>query len=310
MAIFHKHGHCTLYESFRISGSYPARSKVVVPELAIEIPNQVFDDADFRSQLAGSLSGGMSPADMLRGVGHAVEPRCVTKHVDPTFAQDPGSRSLSRWSRSALWFFIKVIIQSYLDRSPLDHGTYKTFMLFFMCNLADYAGITGVTCVLLHSMSAKILRCFRKLGPASPQWLRNTVLHTCTTLSLSLDQTQRNVQVARSSPSWDLTQLDLTNDIHPSLPHIQDYISTTLASSGSDPLDTLSLYDDHFRYTLRHSRIHVALRDVEQAVGNDIDNWVSCVANVDEACEQLEKLVHRYQPGEETYDPDHHSLCS
>ena len=40
--------------------------------------------------------------------------------------------------------------------------------------------------------------------------------------------------------------------------------------------------------------IHVTLYDVERAIGEDLDDWVARVTDIDKACEQLERLVHRY----------------
>ena len=71
--VFRKQNHCILYELLRlpkgnVEGSYP--------ELAVEIPNQVFDGADFRSEVAGFLSCTSTQllTDILRDVGHPVEP--------------------------------------------------------------------------------------------------------------------------------------------------------------------------------------------------------------------------------------------
>ena len=76
--VFRKQDHCTLYELLRlpkgnVEGSYP--------ELAVEIPGQVFDGADFRSKVANFLSGTKIQllTDMLRDVGHPVGPN----YLDP-----------------------------------------------------------------------------------------------------------------------------------------------------------------------------------------------------------------------------------
>ena len=75
--VFQKQDHCTLYELLHfpecppegnVEGSYP--------ELAVEIPNHVFDGVDFRFKVANFLSCTRIQllTDMLRDVGHPAEP--------------------------------------------------------------------------------------------------------------------------------------------------------------------------------------------------------------------------------------------
>ena len=94
--VFRKQDHCTLYELLRLP-KCPPKGNVEgsYPELAVEIPNQVFDGADFRSKVAGFLSCTRIQllTDMLRDVGHPVEPNDLDpeneneKSLDPEFSQ-------------------------------------------------------------------------------------------------------------------------------------------------------------------------------------------------------------------------------
>ena len=73
--VFRKQDHCTLYELLRLP-KYPPKGNVEgsYPELAVEIPNQVFDGANFQSTVAGFISCTRIQllTDMLRNVGHPV----------------------------------------------------------------------------------------------------------------------------------------------------------------------------------------------------------------------------------------------
>lgn len=57
-----KRENCTLYEAFEVSPSkdavveMPGPLMCLYPGLAVEMPNRVFDDADFQSELANFLS--------------------------------------------------------------------------------------------------------------------------------------------------------------------------------------------------------------------------------------------------------------
>ena len=267
-------------------------------ESTIKITNQVFKQVGFQAKIAGFLVGNIEPlTDKLRAVGHPLQPKCITKRV---FAQR---------SRSGLWFFLRVVIQLFLDRSPIGHNIYKVFMLLFTYNLANRAVNTHIPSFLLYSMSGKILRRFRKLGSSVPQWLRDPVLRTCINLSRTLDERWQDVQRSlQSSLNWDPSLLDVAKDAQHSLPYIHNYVSTSLADSDDGPIHIPSLPDIRPRRILNDflsdpkwlpetpigDDAHVTLYDVERAVGEDIDNWVTCITKVDEACEQLERLAHEY----------------
>ncbi|KAF8445074.1 hypothetical protein L210DRAFT_3643229 [Boletus edulis BED1] len=129
------------------------------------------------------------------------------------------------WPCSGLWLFIRVAIKSSIGRSPLGHSAYKAFISFFMCNLADHAVNTGISNILLHSMAAKILRRFGKFGSSVP----GTVLHTCTSLSKTLDESWQMSQETRRS---------LARSRQASFPDIHEYISISLANHDHDPPHT------------------------------------------------------------------------
>ena len=76
--VFRKQDHCTLYESFSFSeGTTKWHVPTSYPRLAVEIPNQVFDCADFRFQIACFLSCTRVEllTDMLCEVGLPVKPK-------------------------------------------------------------------------------------------------------------------------------------------------------------------------------------------------------------------------------------------
>ena len=331
-AVFRRHESLTLYEATPDPWK-AGRRMIEGPELAIEVPNEAFDKRMLQTVLTHSLLHKCetnldriqkkSTSDLLRGVGNLVESKCITKYPRP---------------RLRLWFDIKFAIQSSLDRSPLGRGAYKSFMLFFMCNLADRAIDSGVSSILLHSMSAKILRRFRKLGSLVPQWLSDTVSQTCTGLSRIADKRWQEIQATlptqysfESFPRCDPSKLNVDQDTQFSLPHINHYISTPFVNRVNDPRHTPFSPDSCFRPTFndflsdpdgllpRMSSFetagdkYVMLYGFERAVGQDIDDWVASVTNVDEACEQLQSLVRRcvldiYPHWSHGYDPDHLSI--
>ncbi|KAF8550398.1 hypothetical protein OG21DRAFT_1514065 [Imleria badia] len=334
--ILRKQDHCTLYEPFELNpvrvGEGAPMEKVIhsYPELTIEIPDEVFHDAQFQSEFANFLRSinsrssdsyldwcktftGFHPrytiqllSGILRVVGRLPEVTQIVKHVIHRVHERPRTRH-----RSQTWFLIKVAVQSSLDRSSLGRAAYKTFMLFFMLNLANHAAHTCLSSDLLHLMSTKILRRFRKLGTSVPKWLSDAVMQTCTCLSETLYNRCIQAQIVQPAfPSWNPLQLDLTRDIQLSLPHSSEYLSGSLPTHDPNTLDTPVLHhpvrgslrtflssNGRFFETAYHQDPRVALYDVEQVVEQEIDDWNACVMDVDEACIQLDILVEQYLSG-------------
>ena len=118
------------------------------PGPAIEIPNGVFEEEGFLSELANFLVHMNNDlfdtasqettvlgrdtshpryitellTGILRSLGHPADIVRITKRV--------GDESEWSWRRSSLWLLIRVAIQTSLGRSALGHDTYKNFMLF------------------------------------------------------------------------------------------------------------------------------------------------------------------------------------
>ena len=316
------------------------------PGPAIEIPNLMFDDKDFRSDLAnflahmshddlGDLDAAAKTSRMEEKEGEeegvpvfkdTVHPRYITELLTGILRSLGRPADITRiskrvgddvvwnnsklpWRRSSLWLLIRVALQTTLDRSPLGHDTYKKFMLFFMCGLAEEKACADLSSDLLYFMSAKISRRLRKFGSSAPDWLSRTVMETCTSLRSTIENRWKQVQVAqRVSPLWTPSQLDLTRDIQLSLLCSGDYLRNSLASHSINPpdipfnpghrprcaLDDFLSYDGHFFEAAYRIEPHVALYDVERTVEQGIDAWVGRVTNNDEACMELEILADKY----------------
>jgi hypothetical protein len=341
--VFRKKKDVTIFESFEVSPKaedvMTTQGKLICsyPGPAIEIPNAVFEDEGFLSELANFLvrmnddildaasttrkaqSTVLEARDtthpryitelltgILRSVGRPAEIIRISKRVGDDVVWN---NSKLPWRRSPLWLLIRVAIQTSLDRSTLGQDTYKRFMLFFMCCLANDEICADLPNDLLHSMSAKLSRRLRKLGSSAPDWLSRTVLETCTSLRSTLEERWRQVQDAqRKSPLWTPSQFDLTRDVELSLLGSRAYIRNCLAHPIIDPLytpfnpqhrrrgslDDFLSSDGAFFEEAYRTEPHVALYDVERAVEEGIDDWVDRVANNDEACVKLEILGHKY----------------
>jgi hypothetical protein len=341
--VFRKKKDVTIFESFEVSPKaenvMTAQGKLICsyPGPAIEIPHAVFEDKCFLSELANFLvhmnddtldaaptsrkaqSTVLEARDtthpryvtelltgILRSVGRPADIIRITKRVGDDVVWN---NSKLPWRRSSLWLLIRVAIQTSLDRSTLGHGTYKQFMLFFMCCLANEKISADLPNDLLHSMSAKISRRLRKLGSSAPDWLSRTVLETCTSLRSTIEKRWRQVRDdQRKSPHWTPSELDFTRDIELSLLGSGAYIRNCLTHHIINPPDTTFNPKHRLRGSLddflssdgaffeEAYRIEpqVTLYDVERAVEQGIDGWVARVTNNDEACVKLEILGKKY----------------
>jgi hypothetical protein len=340
-----------LCEAFEVAPSEDAVEKTPEPLIcsypgsAVEMPNEVFDDGEFRFGLANLLSCPSAvdsdlilppPADpqyinaLLNGVCRTADVPPVTKRtalltnvlhgVDRTDV----SRIMKRvsdhvgrswgihcevkdvWRRSSLWLLIRVAFQMTVNRS-LGHASYKHFMLFFMCTLAVDESKASLSNDLLHLMSSKILRRLSKLGSSTPDWLSEMVLKTRTCLQEILDARLEQLS-ARPSPFRNPTQDELTRDTQLSLLDSREYICKALSNPGPQLCGT-PFHPSHRRRGTIEDFLSsngtffdeayaadpgVALYDVERSVEEGIDDWFACVANVDDACAQLEMLMDKY----------------
>ena len=302
------------------------------PALAVEVPNAVFDDPDFRTELSNFLTcpnkvdwnpSYPSPprsqyitallTGILRTVGSVPGFPRITKRIrdeiGPLCYDDQHPQVKNEWRRSSLWLLTRVAIQTSLERSMSGRAVYKAFILFFICALAADANEAELSSDLLHLMSAKILRRLCKLGDSAPGWLSDVALTTCARLQDALEVRWAALQAAKPLPPlWNLSQLDLTRDTQLSLSHSREHIRGVLENQAHNPAHASFHPKNHIRGTLEdflssngtffedayHTNPSLSIFDFEQSVEQEIDDWVTCVTDVFQACAQLEILIDKY----------------
>jgi len=334
----------TIVESFEVSprteAVMGAAGKLVCsyPGPAIAVPNNHLDDASFRAELANFLSkmdkdvlavpttrkAGSEVVEerdtthpryitelltgILRAVGRPAEINRISKRIgDDVVWKD----SKLPWRRSPLWLVIRVTMQTTLDRNGLGRNVYKTFMLFFMNDLAHQARLRDMSNEVLQWMSAKVSRRLTKLAVEAPEWLSEAVLETCTDIRVILNKRWTQVQAEEAiSPAWNPSALDFSADTQLTLLGSTEYISNALETqySASPPYrfepksrlrgalkDFLSADGTFFRRAF-NDESYMTLYDLEREVGEGIDDWVASISElaIDDACERLELLANSY----------------
>ncbi|KAI6119096.1 hypothetical protein EV401DRAFT_1861944 [Pisolithus croceorrhizus] len=266
--VFRRDAKDTIAESFEVSPTTEAVmgscGKLVCsyPGPAIAVPNEVFDDAVFRLELAHFLcemnedsldaapttcKAGSTVSEerdtahpryitelltgILRAVGRPAEVQRINKRIgDDVVWRD----ARLPWRRSSLWLVVRVVLQTTLARNGLGVDGYKIFMLFFMNELAQEAIVHRESDDVLSWISAKISRRLTKLGESVPDWLSDPVLQTCTDIRNLLDNGWKQAQeLDASSPTWNPLSLNFFSDTRLSLSDSHTYISNILDSNYS-----------------------------------------------------------------------------
>ena len=342
--MFRKQPEETLVESFEVSpcteAVMGAAGKLVCsyPGPVIAVPNHLLDGASFRAELANFLSkmdkdvlaacttrkAGSEVVEerdtahpryitelltgILRAVGRPAEVKRISKRIgDDVVWKD----SKLPWRRSPLWLVIRVAMQTTLDRNGLGRNAYKTFMLFFMNDLAHQAQLHDMSNDVLQWTSAKISCRLTKLAVEAPEWLSEAVLETCTVIRALLNERWTQVQAEEAiSPMWNPSALDFSADTKLTLFGSSPYIHNALQTqhSASPPskfqpknclrgtLEDFLSADRTFFQRAYDEEPYVTLYDLEREVRKKIDGWVAHISEsaIDGACERLELLANSY----------------
>ena len=343
--IFRKCADATVVESFEVSPCAKAvmgsRGKLVCsyPGPAIAVPNEVFEDSLFISELAHFLcqmnednldaapkthKAGSTVVEerdtvhpryitelltgILRGVGRPADIHRITKRIGDDVVWN---NSRLPWRRSSLWLIIRVAIQTTIERNSLDRNLYKSFILFFMNELAQRALHHGMSNDVLQWVVAKISRRLMKMGDSATEWLSMAVLETCTDIRVLFDERWKRVQAIDAvSPLWTPSTLDLSADTRLSLLSSFRYISNVLlnshfvsSSSSFKPklrsrgkLDDFLSANGNFFQVAYQDEPYLTLYDVEREISLGIDEWVTGILtlDIDNASERLELLANDY----------------
>ena len=229
------------------------------------MPNKVFDDGEFQSELANFLTlsdavdldvllpspahpqyismvfngilknvtrvtkDTVLPTNAIRDIPTSDLP-CITKRLRGYVGWS--WTEVAEWHRSPLWLLIRVAIQMSVNQS-LGRASYKRFILFFICTLAKDESNATLSSNLLELMLSKILGRLSKLYSFAPNWLSEMALEACTCLREMLDATGKWKQAnARLSPFRNPSRDELVRDTQLSLLNSRDYIRNALASFG------------------------------------------------------------------------------
>ena len=205
------------------------------------------------------------------------------------------------WRRSALWFLVRVAIQTTVQG---DSGLYKSFMIHLMSRLLELAERGNLGSDTLFVMRAKLSRRVEKAGGDLP----NSVLQGASSIIRSVS--------GRLCKNWELAQIQGYS--HPNLGDISAKADTKISlkngesyiaeiasrpeisdrPQGSCPLTTAHRVgsDPDFLPDINSgaASLALALSDFERWVERSLDSWLNANLHRVEICRQLADRIDRY----------------
>ncbi|KAG8692321.1 hypothetical protein FRC08_009853, partial [Ceratobasidium sp. 394] len=329
----------TTFEVFEVQApnaavmSVPGKLIRHFPGPAVRIPNSVFSDQGFISEIANFLvrmsedtlegssakttKAGSTVAEVrdsadphyisqlfvaiLRGIGEAVEPNRVVKRIaDEVLWSD----AYLPWRRSPLWLIIRVALQTSLPSTE----DYKHFMIFFLARILDLCHDDSIfSGDLLFVMRAKLARRLLKVQASAPGFLVDVVNDTTTRTEEILQGRWTEIQnrTAKVSP----LHVDPEGAIIQSVPNTRQHLERILQARPTltqpPPFipDKILRFFDHSDFTTFHDGAlqdafatdkHVALFDFESAVFKNLSGWIDNNLHDEFACTVVNSCLEQY----------------
>ena len=270
----------TIFEIFEVSPrnesvmSTEGKLRCSYPLHAVAIPESVFSDDSFRTELASFLAqmdqdefydtssktkkAGVEVSEkrdtndshhisrllvaILGGLGRVVDVSPTHKRIADDVLWHDAERP---WRRSPLWLVIRVALQRALN----NKDEYKSLIIFILCKIVGKAVECELNSDLVFTMRAKVARRSYKLSePPTPAFVYTLVERSVKQAS-SLLQTRWSAIQAENAilPMWKPSSLDFASSVTLKLPQARVYINSVLARGGTVVHTTFSP-DDPYRF--------------------------------------------------------------
>ena len=241
----------------RLVRTFPAQARAV--------PVSIFDDPQFRNELAATLSkldmevidemmpksqkAGSTMAEIrdtahpglvsdmlmaiLASVGQSVQAQKLSKRTRDDVLW---SGTLLPWRRSPLWLAIRVTIQMTLYRMlSAKEGfiQYKNFMVYLISEIASMAQLERKPAGTCHVILAKIARRVHKLDEHTLGFVRQKALDSCQRVKDQQSLEWEELQRLDADRPTTVQKSNLANDTALSLHSSRPYLNAALAHSQS-----------------------------------------------------------------------------
>lgn len=245
---------------------------------------------------------------MLTSIAEPVTPTTIRKRVRDDAVCHSGR---TPWRRSALWLILRITIQTALvDRMSFDKATshYKSFMIYFLSELAQFTYQASLPDELCHIITTKIARRVKKLN-LPMEFVTSKAIRICKAIQ---NEQKRRWSAECSRNSAGLTKLDqklFEEHTQLTLHNSKEYLKSVLTRrceegeatspfspnhrpllSWKDDLPTLADTDPSNK-----DRVY-ALAGLEEWIGLHLHAWVDqCPpAQRESRCKRLAGLAEHY----------------
>ncbi|KAF7935181.1 uncharacterized protein EAE97_008088 [Botrytis byssoidea] len=286
-----------------------------IEELSRETPNIVraktrkanVSDIETRDTVDPSLITSML-AESLHAVGRRIDIHRIQKRTrDIVQWKD----CLYPWRRSPLWLLLRVCLQTGLmkrDCTDPSHYQYKSFMIFFMCQILKRALESPMSREILFIMSMKVQRRLVKLEKFIDRELQRQIQEVLSKVSSYL---KNNVPMLSPPIYPDIAALNLIEDTVLSMNFLRPYLDGLSTRNQSKLKHALTEPYCHFRNfqlstqfpymstqslgSQNRDLIHLELADIELWVRDHLASWLSENQTSQTCCIALADLLSTYQ---------------
>lgn len=250
---------------------------------------------------------------ILRGIGNPYEADRVWKNTRDDVLW---LNTLIPWRRSPLWLLLRVALQTTLkpDRDTTQITCYKSFMIFFMARLLDFAVKKEFSCDTLKIMTAKISRRVLKLNTTKRDlWLVNIL----SVLDCANDLMNKRWMVLQKDPdptrifeAWTPTKLDVMKDsrltlkaVKPYLQAIQDLQDSRENQDSIPEQPSIALHckprigkswPNLPKFSAAYDDQYLLLADFEHWVSDSLGQWLMSVVETTQACTDIARTIDDY----------------
>lgn len=315
------------------------------PAIAVHVTRDVLNEPDFQSTVANTMAtmshqrvaqvipkarkAGQSHeeerdtaspavvtellASILLGFGREVSAQGIRKH---TREEVLWNNSKLPWRRSPTWLLVRVTLQLSFQRlALLDKDIYKKFMVYFMAQILETAQARSLDSVILHTMSAKIVRRLSKLRNSdNGPWI-GPIRRAMEETSRLLDERWRSIRRACQAPIElsRLSNIDPDRDAYLRLVDLDEFLSSIplrkdvsanrrlVPDSQVQALNRLDLPRlSQFDQGSREYQFF-QLAAIESWVAANLGSWIQNNVNGLQTCEGLATLLSEYHEAARSY---------
>ncbi|TGO83220.1 hypothetical protein BPOR_0682g00020 [Botrytis porri] len=227
--------------------------------------------------------------ECLHAIGRRVVVRCIQKRTrDIVQWKD----CLEPWRRSPRYLFLRVCLQIGLtgeEGHEPSHIQYKSFMLFFMCQILNRQLEAQNSREILFIMSMKVQRRLLKLGSALDSDLKSRVQQVLSLVSSCL---KKSIPSLPPPPRADISILRPQQGTVLNLQSLGPYIAM-MSARGESNLGHKSLEPQCLSGDIKNIRLGLA--DIELWVADHLPRWLKWYYTSTLDCTVLADLISIYQ---------------